>query len=491
MKPGSYVPAPSVLLLALALCLLSLKLTFPYYYVRLKFGIEEPVNIFIVDAFYYNTSKRYVIPGWINFKEDTLAVIFNTRKNAPSLPIVCQTKDRFDAVATTKADVKILVNAPGQCAFTTFVAMCQGPSEPAELSIGIHNGLMEKIPFSHVDRVPRPLVVCMSRMYLFENWQLLFTSLEIYRHFGATLMVTYIESVLADIALIMDAYEKEGFLKTKPGFRMFKSKGMKYDPNAQTEWGSQLSVYNSCLFEFKESADFIIFADWDDVFIPNNYPSYLEELVFQSRAHPTAGAMVFPRHRYHVTASKSPESFDLAYTFDTLQSEDKQEPGKYVAIPSRVEGSWIHAASQVKRGYEQVWLRETVSSFWHFRDWTIYKEQPNVDVDQNLYSGNSTELAESFKDFLSRNNLTNTFSALPSDPVYYPAMVKCYADLNRAMWDFSLTHCPTAATCDIPQLDVSCVNLRTEFRSTELLSGVNLHQRSRNELYRSSKGCAL
>ncbi|KAK0400421.1 hypothetical protein QR680_015233 [Steinernema hermaphroditum] len=377
-----------------------------------------------------------------------------------------------------KAEVQIdrLVNAPGQCEFTTFVALCPAVLDPVDLSIGVDNSPLEKVPFSMADYEPRKLVVCMSRMYLFENWQLLFTSLEIYRHFGADLMVAYVESVISDIAQIMSAYENEGFLKIKPGLRMFRHETMPYDPNSQTEWRNQLPVYNSCLYEFKESAEFIMFADWDDVFIPNNYHTTMEELIFQSRIHPSAGALVFPWKKAHVTTSENPLNFNISITFSTLKRGETQHGGKYVAIPSRVHGTWIHAASKLTRGYEQVWLAETPESLFNAGKLSI---------------GNSSELYSSFEDLLSRHNLTKIFSRLPSKSVYYPIMVNCYSAMESNTTRNTISVCPGPHHCDVPQLDIKCMNLRTEFRSRHLLNGVYVHQRFVNELYESSKGCML
>lgn len=62
----------------------------------------------------------------------------------------------------------------------------------------------------------------MSRMFLFENWQLLISSLELYRHHGVDLIVTYISSVITDLYRILKAYEAEGVLMLKPAIRFSK-----------------------------------------------------------------------------------------------------------------------------------------------------------------------------------------------------------------------------------------------------------------------------
>ncbi|TMS37476.1 hypothetical protein L596_004399 [Steinernema carpocapsae] len=389
---------------------------------------------------------------------NTVAVLFNTRKNAPSLPILCKSRSRNGDVLHSEAKTEIVVHAPGQCQFTTFVARCATVMEPSEVALGIYPEALQKIPFSKANHQPRKLVVCMSRMYYFENWQLLFTSLQVYRHFGADLMVTYIESILANLNTILRAYEQEGFVMAKPGLRMFRAPGMPYDPNAESEWGNQLSVYNSCLFEFKESAEFMIFADWDDVFIPNNHPSYFEELRFAFHNHPTAAALVFPRINARVLVSDDPRAFNISYTYNTLHPLRSLGAGKYAAIPSLIKGSWVHWAASLADDRTQVFLRNTTSQFWHLRVWEKY---------------------------------VKVFERLPQQPVYYPALVECYDRIESKLSKLSYSKCPSSLDCTVPKLNVDCVNLHTSFKSEEWVAGVHWHQRTMNRLKVSPQGCQI
>lgn len=57
---------------------------------------------------------------------------------------------------------------------------------------------------------------------MFEHWQLLISSLEIYRYYGADLIVTYLDSLITDIYTILRAYEAEGFLMLKAASRFIK-----------------------------------------------------------------------------------------------------------------------------------------------------------------------------------------------------------------------------------------------------------------------------
>lgn len=152
----------------------------------------------------------------------------------------------------------------------------------------------------------------MSRMFLFENWQLLISSLELYRHHGVDLIVTYISSVITDLYRILKAYEAEGVLMLKPAIRFSKpvsacrllrmlalrtvfKADLDYDPNVENEWYNQDATYNSCLYEFKESAEFIMIADWDDVFIPKHHENYYNELLWLTDLYPKAASFIFQR----------------------------------------------------------------------------------------------------------------------------------------------------------------------------------------------------
>lgn len=62
------------------------------------------------------------------------------------------------------------------------------------------------------------------------------------------------------------------------------------DPNAETERGNHLAIYQECLYEFRESAEFIAFVDWDDFFVPLRQSTLIAAFRRQARLYPNAGA---------------------------------------------------------------------------------------------------------------------------------------------------------------------------------------------------------
>jgi hypothetical protein len=79
----------------------------------------------------------------------------------------------------------------------------------------------------------RKLVVCLSRMFYYEQWQVMLASLEFYKLLGADLMVIPILSVVEKLHQILKgkftfldllscvlAYENEGTVRLKPAIHI-------------------------------------------------------------------------------------------------------------------------------------------------------------------------------------------------------------------------------------------------------------------------------
>lgn len=56
-----------------------------------------------------------------------------------------------------------------------------------------------KIPYRHAVDRHYDVVTCFSPLFFFEKWQPLVAALELYKHFGASLQMFYVESMLEEI----------------------------------------------------------------------------------------------------------------------------------------------------------------------------------------------------------------------------------------------------------------------------------------------------
>ncbi|CAD5225581.1 unnamed protein product [Bursaphelenchus xylophilus] len=464
------------------LAVISIQNTLIYQKWRWAVGVAEKTHMFVVAAFYYNESK--------SLPPNTIAVIYSARKNALDFPITCISRNEFNQEKRVPARTDMALVAPLQCRWTTMVALCPVTRNPSYFALEGDSGVREELPFQPADKQKRNFIVCMSRMFMFENWQLFITSIELYRYYGADLMVTYIESALSDIYRILLAYEREGFVKIRKATRLFQPPDLDYDPNSENEWYNQDFSYNSCLYEFKESAEFMMIADWDDVLIPETHRDYYKEMKWLSGLYPNTAAFIFQRPQSTVHTSHSPSNFDMIGTIDNIEVDDSNiQTGKFVGRPDQVDGIWLHAPSRTRPEYDVIKLGGHFSRVYHFRQWGF--DETNMTLANRTFVANGKKLDLQFVSFLKRNNLTHVFQNLPSKFHYYNELVKCYHRFASLLEKHSFG-CPSLPKCELkPVSNLECTILKQNYKSTALLNGFYIHHSDLNILDANRDGCAL
>uniref|UniRef100_A0A914R736 Glycosyltransferase family 92 protein n=1 Tax=Parascaris equorum TaxID=6256 RepID=A0A914R736_PAREQ len=145
-------------------------------------------------------------------------------------------------------------------------------------NIKLHSNIIiisvHQLPFMHAITTKLDVVSCVSPLFFFERWQMLFTFIEVYRHFGLDRQSIYVSSVLTNIMRILQQYEKHGYIELVPWTMLTKEdRDDRIDPNSEMSWRNQETAMNECLFKYKESASFILFIDIDEILIPttNSY----------------------------------------------------------------------------------------------------------------------------------------------------------------------------------------------------------------------------
>lgn len=68
---------------------------------------------------------------------------------------------------------------------------------------------------------------------------------------------------------------------------------MDFDPNMEVDWFNQVTSYTECLYDYRESTDFIIHADLDDVIIPRYHFSLPTELALLANRYSQAASIEF------------------------------------------------------------------------------------------------------------------------------------------------------------------------------------------------------
>uniref|UniRef100_A0A0M3HIE8 Glycosyltransferase family 92 protein n=1 Tax=Ascaris lumbricoides TaxID=6252 RepID=A0A0M3HIE8_ASCLU len=114
------------------------------------------------------------------------------------------------------------------------------------------------LPFMYAITTKFDVVSCISPLFFFERWQMLFTFIEVYRHFGVTRQSIYISSILTNIMQILQKYEKYGYIELVPWTMLIKEdRDNEIDPNSEMSWRNQETAMNECLFKYKVKISFM------------------------------------------------------------------------------------------------------------------------------------------------------------------------------------------------------------------------------------------
>lgn len=171
----------------------------------------------------------------------------------------------------------------------------------------------------------------MSRMAAFDDWALFIFAMETFKLFGGDLMVTHVNFVLEKIMDLMKLYEKDGILMIKHGYQAKKPENLFYEPDSEVEFAHQITNSHECLYEFKESAEFIAFMDWDDVLlgsVENSFNTIFSEF---SKLYPLAATFSIKAWDAFLDSPfKKTSPFNLEKVAETMTFVDKKLSNKLV-----------------------------------------------------------------------------------------------------------------------------------------------------------------
>ncbi|TKR58292.1 hypothetical protein L596_029754 [Steinernema carpocapsae] len=253
-----------------------------------------------------------------------------------------------------------------------------------------------QIPYRIPDKTHRHVVVCQSRFFMYDKWQILFTMLELYRFYGVDLIAVYVESIIAEAYNILKAYQERGFIAIHSAVKYENFEDLDYDPNRQTEWNQQVSAYQLCLL--------------GRGFDPQNTTNLHEELKILLKEFPNAAAFYFQRVQVSSYISKQASFFDMGELLSTTKVTERFGAPKVAVVGNRAESMGIHKIFGWKPRTREVTLTNEYSKFLHFRD------SGNLTYDDEINKLfpmlNTTQLAENFTTFIDQEGLYSVSKAL-------------------------------------------------------------------------------
>ncbi|CAD6189803.1 unnamed protein product [Caenorhabditis auriculariae] len=467
-------------------------------------------DMIVLSTTFYKESK--------SFDPNTAVILFN------AVQVFHLKHDVLNVKAETAADEEIDVlfkvqpvigQLPFFCKWVPFIAVGQLPKGTIKAKLSTYQGEGMKLSLRDPFRAPRKVVACFSPLFLNERWQLLLATMEIYSHYGA-FMQFYVRSMITDLMTIVYTY-KNVRVTPWPAVKLgrIRANGPTFDPNRELEFRNQAAAMTDCLLMYKESAEFVLFPDPDDIIIPHLARDYYGEFSRVFKMFPNAGAISYNISQASISATieKGPDTITKEIVPVWWRAQAGHAPfasqgevlwGKLVVRPERVDSVWIHRSYGIKDDFEQVALPAHINTGLHFRKWTFLQNStfdlsrvPHYDpllrneTEYRLFLAEDGEkIDKSFRRRINKEIVKKVYARLPTVSLYYPLIESCY---NRIFYTKEQhSTCKGPEYCEIPSFPgLKCVNVESSFTTYAGYSNLYIHQLLATKFVYSDNGCKL
>uniref|UniRef100_A0A7E4VGZ0 Glycosyltransferase family 92 protein n=1 Tax=Panagrellus redivivus TaxID=6233 RepID=A0A7E4VGZ0_PANRE len=464
---------------------------------------ERPKPLFVIKTYFYPISKSFN-------ESDAVVTLFNAERYK-YVDYKYECKRTFENQSTQVA-VGALIDldvSPGICKLAIFRLTCLFPPSDEDINefyvgVGSVGGEVEygELTVTHPNKKPYKFVSCMSRMVAVDDWAMIIFAMETFRLFGGELAVAIVECAIREVMDLLRLYEKDGILKVQPGFKPRVLSYLDYDPNTETEYANQVSNSQLCMYDFKESAEFISFPDWDDILIGTHngkrFLTYYESFAPFLTSNPNAAAFGVNRINAYlkIPFRKTDKSFSLAASLNQTYFIPTYTDQKTVIRPQLVAGNWIHQSKlQENPAYNQISVNSMVATFAHLHNFVTSKSnngkipksaQPFNSVTDYVDSG---ALDTNFKKMVKRHTFAFDHTKYPYFRLFFRLLQRCYVGILNDLFTGNITYCPTPKRCTFPVQNVEVVKMKQKFNKPFVTGPFTWHERKSVKFITSYHGC--
>uniref|UniRef100_A0A914P5B2 Glycosyltransferase family 92 protein n=1 Tax=Panagrolaimus davidi TaxID=227884 RepID=A0A914P5B2_9BILA len=279
-----------------------------------------------------------------------MIIILNAYKNIETQNSILECYSKNDTnTLFSKLQIRLAHNEPAKnCQWEVFIANCSTVSNPIFFGLTTNESERNVIELKFDAPVSEkyPTVMCYTPLFYESRWQQLIFATEIYHHFGIDFQIQYINSAMKQIMEILMIYEKKKWIKIQEfayyDFDKETIKEIGYHPSKETVFRNQLTAQADCVMRYRESSEFIISADIDDVLFPKEKDYYTEFLKWK-RVYPNAAGFVYPRRYAKINKPNEFQNFSLSTVIESLTLSNASYLGKPVLRTDKVETPWIYS----------------------------------------------------------------------------------------------------------------------------------------------------
>uniref|UniRef100_A0AC34FMB6 Glycosyltransferase family 92 protein n=1 Tax=Panagrolaimus sp. ES5 TaxID=591445 RepID=A0AC34FMB6_9BILA len=219
------------------------------------------------------------------------------------------------------------------CLFDFFIIKCQTVQDPIDFSLTTSSKPQTFVNLEYNLPVYEkyPVVMCYPPMVYESRWQQIIFGIEIYKYYGADMQIQYVNSAMQEIYDLLEIYEKKGIIRIEPfafvDFDIETIEKIGINPMLELDGRNLPLALTDCLMKYRESAEYIIIADVDDILFPQRTPLY-NEFSYWNTKFPTSSAFIYYRSYAKVEVGETFDEFSLEKTIKSLQKVEKLEYGK-------------------------------------------------------------------------------------------------------------------------------------------------------------------
>uniref|UniRef100_A0A7E4W4Y2 Glycosyltransferase family 92 protein n=1 Tax=Panagrellus redivivus TaxID=6233 RepID=A0A7E4W4Y2_PANRE len=344
------------------------------------------------------------------------------------------------------------------------------------------------------NKKPYKFVACMSRMVAVDDWAMVIFAMEAFRYFGGDLAVAPVECAIKEVMKLLRLYEKDGILKIQPAFKPRQIRELFYNTNQQTEYSNQISNSHECFYEFKESAEFISFPDWDDILMgyrqDSRFSTYYDMFAPLIQQYPNAAA--FSLNRYH-TALLTPVhelvNFSLANVLRKAVYSKTSVVPKMVIRPKLVASCWIHT-SKVMENDTYFEMQTSAASFAHLNYALLTKHNATVKPGNSKSSFLDPDVLDStFRSMLKRHSFVFENANFPFVSSFRGLISSCYRKITKDFVEDGLIYCPSIASCKYKTQNVAVEKSKTTYKEQVTAGPFLWIERKDSYFIADNKGC--
>uniref|UniRef100_A0A914PIN2 Glycosyltransferase family 92 protein n=1 Tax=Panagrolaimus davidi TaxID=227884 RepID=A0A914PIN2_9BILA len=340
-------------------------------------------------------------------------------------------------------------------------------------------------------------------MIAFEDFALFLVQMETFRYFGGHLVVAYLECAIKKVYELMKIYEKDGLLKMRHAYKASDNPNIPYDSDAQTEFSNQLTNSHLCLYEFRESAEFIAFTDWDDVLfvrqifgkIPLTFAESFRKISFLN---PSVASFSVSRYPFINEKAFRPKSYPFSFEklFNQLNYSLKTTPSKLVVRPQNVGGVWIHNLGYLESNkYQDINVDSKIAAIFHIKNLITDEGETETPIKKLIYTENGSHLIvgkvlqKNMVKMFGKYNFTLAPSEYSHSQIFHKLIFKCYDAITKKKVDKTLLFCPTHKGCIYPEQNITVIKVAATYKKPKKIAGSIWHEREKVDFVESNKGC--